>query len=302
MELIALYHKLAGHQGHTKTQELLKQAGIQADTPTVKAFCDSCPVCARGKSHKGHLAIAALQQVPAALTAKPLDSLHLDFVDLGSCPSDPSVEALLTIVDAHSRFTWLLPCTGKHETTASTIARLDDLFKDHTLSRLVTDNGPQFRHDWDTHWAARGVATHHTAVGNPKGNGLVERANRTATSIIRLLLLDGGHHRWTQVVPAAQRAINWTKNSSTGYTPHELFYGVTPNINPQAVRHLLLAETRHGANSNSAHRHAQNVNNESPRQIRIMQTLGTQSSLKPGARPSTINPSCKLITRDPTPL
>ena len=186
----------------------------QASAHIIKTFCDSCPICARGKSHKGQLAIPSLQPVPTELTARPLDSLHLDFVDLGPCPNDPSVEALLTIVDAHSRFTWLLPCTGKREMAASTIARVEAIFKDHSpLSRIVTDNWPQFRQEWDTHWAARGVTTHHTAVGNPKGNGLVERANRTATSIIRLLLLDGGHHRWTQVVPAAQRAINWTTNS-----------------------------------------------------------------------------------------
>ena len=68
-----------------------------------------------------------------------MDTLHMDFVDFGPCPLDPTVEGVLTIVDAHSRYTWLVPCTGKHETAASTIHRVEELFKDlPPMRRVVT--------------------------------------------------------------------------------------------------------------------------------------------------------------------
>jgi len=50
--------------------------------------------------------------------------------------------------------------------------------------RIVTDNGPQFLDTWTQLWDPHGTSCHHTAVGNPKGNGLVERLNRTVTQIL----------------------------------------------------------------------------------------------------------------------
>ena len=301
--LLHLYHQLAGHQGPTKTYNLLKLAGAQVSSVTVKAFCDACPVCARGKSHKGHLQMASLQGVPAELVAKPMDSIHMDFLDFGPCPQDPTVEGVLTIIDAHSRYTWLIPCTGKHETAASTIARVEELFRDlPPMRRIITDNGPQFQREWTQHWTARGVSTHHTAVGNPKGNGLAERANRTATSVIRLLLLDGGHRKWTSDIPAAHRAINWTTHDATGFTPHELFYGVTPNVTPQVVRGLHLQEQRSDANTRSARRHAQNVLRTTPTTSTAQAGVGDTVLIETGGKTLDDKPKLQAYYSGPHPV
>jgi len=257
IDIIMTYHKLAGHQGLSCTKYLLELAGHTFPYTVLADVLDSCHTCQLSKTKKAITSVL-LQQTPRDLALAPMDTLHLDFLELGPCAHDPSYTALLNVVDVATRYCWLLPSIGKNETALSTFHLMHQITDTYGLpKRIVTDNGPQFLDTWNQLWEPHGTSCHHTAVGNPKGNGLVERLNRTVTQILMALLQDAGHRKWTLLVTDTQKAINWTPHSGTLQTPHELVFGQPPQV-------YIAAQHRHQQNKirdgldNAQHRHERN--------------------------------------------
>jgi len=228
--ILTHYHRLAGHQSTDKTQYLLKQAGYIIPRISVDKFIQHCPTCIRAKSRKHLQDTPPLGEAPSELYDSPMDAIHIDFTHLGSCKQLPHIDTALVAVDAYSSYTWIIPCT-QHETTQSTINLLNThIFDIHGLPlTLISDNGPQFTETWHTYWTAKLAHPTNTTPYNSKGNGKVERQNRTIKQLLRCFI-DEGQEPWTPLIPQIHQAINWTPNGSTKHTPHHLFFTRQPHL------------------------------------------------------------------------
>lgn len=72
-----------------------------------------------------------------------------------------------------------------------------------------------------------------TTAYNPRSNGQSERTNQTVEVVLRTMLADHdsygkGHAEWDQLLGDAEFAINTSVSRSTGTTPFNMLYGVSP--------------------------------------------------------------------------
>ncbi|KHJ39841.1 integrase core domain protein [Trichuris suis] len=91
--------------------------------------------------------------------------------------------------------------------------------------KLITDQGTAFTSDMVKEVLAQLKVQHGMASGgHPQSNGLVERANRTLSSILAAYV-NSRHSNWDDFVPYAMFAMNTMDQSSTKISPFELIYG-----------------------------------------------------------------------------
>lgn len=89
---------------------------------------------------------------------------------------------------------------------------------------MLTDNGSGFA-SLLMHKIARIIGTNYIQATpyNSKGNGTVERANRSIQDKISLLLRDG--LEWDEVLAMATFSCNINRQRGNKYSPHEIIFG-----------------------------------------------------------------------------
>ncbi|KHJ42527.1 hypothetical protein D918_07449 [Trichuris suis] len=91
--------------------------------------------------------------------------------------------------------------------------------------KLITDQGTVFTSHMVKGVLAQLKVQHGMASGgHPQSNGLVERANRTLSSILAAYV-NSRHSNWDDFVPYAMFAMNTMDQWSTKISPFELIYG-----------------------------------------------------------------------------
>lgn len=67
----------------------------------------------------------------------------------------------------------------------------------------------------------------HTTPYHPQSNGLVERTNRTLTTMLAMYV-DSDHKNWDEILPFITFAYNTAQHETTGYSPFYLLYARVP--------------------------------------------------------------------------
>ena len=159
----------------------------------------------------------------------PLNTIHIDHIG----PIEATTKQykyILTMVDGFSKFVWLFPTkTTSTEETLKKLYLWSDVFG--FPKRLITDKAPGFTSTSFEKFANDNSIEHLTiTTGLPRGNGQIERVNRTVLSILAKISADDPK-KWYKYVGNVQLAINGNYHSSTKKSPFEIMFGVKINKN-----------------------------------------------------------------------
>lgn len=181
-------------------------------------------------------------KAPAHRVNKPILSRYpneLWGIDLIEClayvGSNNRYKYIVTIVDLFSRKTWLCKLTTKNpykirDAFVSVIARANV-----SPNHLLSDQGTEFRTDFDEYLQAEGIVHRRTRAYSPMANGVVERTNQTVRKLLRATMIFNDNKVWHTHLSEIEDNINSSYNSSIKATPNDVWIA---NKNPIMVRDL----------------------------------------------------------------
>ncbi|CAK9813799.1 Pro-Pol polyprotein [Anthophora plagiata] len=171
----------------------------------------------------------------------PLQTYHIDH--LGPVPSTrKNYKHVFVVTDAFSKFVWLY--ATRSTSTAEAIKRLQ---KQSAVfgnpKRIVSDRGTAFTSQDFEHYCIQENIQHiKITTGVPRGNGQVERVNRTLIPLITKLSA-AKPEEWFKHLDTAQKFINSIPHRSTGMTPFKLLFGTEMRLREDpAIREILEEE------------------------------------------------------------
>ena len=96
-------------------------------------------------------------------------------------------------------------------------------------STILTDQGTEFMAEVVECLLRRlGISHLRTSAYHPETDAKCERVHFSVHNIITKLI-DAKHTRWPDLLGTVALAYNATVHTSTGYSPHELFYSFAPS-------------------------------------------------------------------------
>jgi len=164
---------------------------------------------------------------------KPFDVIHVDIWGPCAITSLHAYRYFLTIVDDHTRFTWLYLMNNKSETRkhlVNFITLVKNQF-DKCVKIVRSDNGPEF--NMKDFFNSEGIVHQTSCVETPEQNGIVERKHQHLMNVTRALLFRSNvpTQFWCYAVSHAVFLINriptpFLKNAS----PFEKLYNKQPDL------------------------------------------------------------------------
>lgn len=211
-------HKLLCHPGVTRLLHWVRSKNLPYSADDIKKVVLSCPICAEVKPR-------FIKNINTLIRATvPLERLSLDFK--GPLPTSTQNKYLLTIIDEYSRFPFAYACPDT--STESVIKCLTDLFCTFGIPAMIhSDQGASFMSsELKEFLHSRGVATSRSSPYNPRGNGQVERLNKTLWQTVQLALKTKNLpiSSWESVLPQSLHSVRSLLCTSTNCTPHERMF------------------------------------------------------------------------------
>ena len=229
--LIEMVHDKWGHQGVTRTFELLRRRcfwpGMHHD---VKKHVQRCFRCVTTKPPTPTIR----PPMRHLLAFRPQEILAVDFLKLDG--GFKGYEDVLVMTDIFSKFSQAVPCRDQ---TALTVAKM---LRDHWFvhygvpGRIHSDRGGSFENAIIHELCAMyGIKKSRTTAYHPAGNGQCERFNKTLCGLIRSLD-PSERRRWPELMQHVLYMYNTTPHRVTGVCPYFLMFGRQPSI---PIDHLL---------------------------------------------------------------
>lgn len=220
-EIIKRAHE-EGHFAVRKTEEVVEREyfipRLKEKIQTVIANCIPCILGNRKEGKKEGMLH------PISKLEGPLHTYHADH--LGPIPStNKNYQYILAVTDEFTKFTWIYPT--KSTTAKETINCLVKQQKTFgNPSRIITDKGTAFTaKEFEEFCNEEGIKHLTITTGVPRGNGQVERINRTIIPVLTKLSINDPT-KWFKFVDRVQRALNSTFQRSIKTTPFEAMTGV----------------------------------------------------------------------------
>lgn len=227
----------SGHGGIFKTFGRLR---LQGYWPQMRKSCinyvKKCQVCQEVKKSKQ--APAGLMGCKNVISA-PFEILSTDLI--GPLTRSSNKNTFLSVTtDFFSKYVFLKPL---REATAKLLIKhfKEDIILVHGAPKqIIVDNGSQYRsHDFKKMCKSFHIDLFFNIAYNPRYNP-TERTNQTMENLI-CSYLRGNQKKWDEHLPELQYALRSGLSAATGYTPHEILYGKTLQLDG---RHHLLQDTK----------------------------------------------------------
>lgn len=159
--------------------------------------------------------------------------LHMDIWGPYSVSSIHKHRYFLTIVDDHSRYTWVSSLKGKFQVQALVqqfISFIERQYK-AIVKTIRTDNGPEFA--LHTFYNEKGIVLQTSCVETPQQNARVERKHQFILNIARELMRQSSlpKYLWNYAVQHAVFLINQVPSKVLGgKSPYQVLHGFLPDI------------------------------------------------------------------------
>ncbi|KAJ9529172.1 hypothetical protein QJQ45_007848 [Haematococcus lacustris] len=233
-----LMHFRLGHPGYRQLARAVREdmlLGTSVRAAQCEAIADSgglCEPCVLGKQHR----FVAVQHPGLGLPVKrPLALVHSDVCGPFDCPTPSGNLYFVTVLDEYSGLVAVELIRLKSAAAQAIIVCLTELQRQsgHTVKALRTDRGGEFTGGELQAWLrAEGVIHQQTAPYSPEMNGSAERINRTLEECVRAMTQAAGtpKHLWGEALRTAADLHNLSAVSGKPCTPHELMFGVKPDV------------------------------------------------------------------------
>ncbi|MES9883153.1 MAG: RNase H-like domain-containing protein [Sedimenticola sp.] len=221
-DVLHYFHDIptAGHLGTDKTLERIRQNFYwPAMSATVKNYCQQCNRCAARKPAKPTKAPLGSCQV-----GEPMEKVAVDL--LGPLPvTNRGNRYVLTIVDLFTKWTEAVAIPDAEASTVATALIDNFITRMGAPLILLSDLGKCFEaklfQSVCEHLKINKIAT---SVMRPQANGVVERFNRTLTSMLTMYC-ETEQHKWDTYLQQVMMAYRASRHTTTGFTPNRLVFG-----------------------------------------------------------------------------
>ena len=226
-EILYRAHDESGHRGVGKVlariQERHTWPGIKRD---VVNHIKQCLTCQQAKHPAGNPCYP-LQNINSSIFN---DLVQFDHLKL--CKTDSGNTGLLVRIDHFTKFAEAVPCAHdeyRAQTTAKII--LNKWFARHgTPARMQSDNATNFTAEIAQELMKASQVTKVTSTpAHPRGNGLVERQNRTLLTLLRVYT-SRKMQDWDEYIDGVLGAYNSIRHATTGFSPYMLHHGAEKSI------------------------------------------------------------------------
>ena len=226
-EILYHAHDKSGHQGIAKVLQRIQERhtwpGIKRD---IADYIKHCYACQEVRHPAGNVCFP-LQNINSNGFN---DLVQFDHLKVGK--TDSGNTGLLVIIDHFTKFAEAVPCAhDQYDAIATANSILAKWMSRHgTPHRMQSDNATAFSGTVMTHFMKASHVTKVTSTpGHPRGNGLVERQNRTLLTLLRVYTTRKMHD-WDQHIEEVLGAYNSTRHATTGFSPYMLVHGIEKNI------------------------------------------------------------------------
>ena len=228
-------HNTTGHFGRRRTINLLMTKYWWHDLPaTVDRLVSACPACNRVGAR---FTVRSPQLHPL-----PIEGLFYRWgVDLAGPfgKSKRGNQYVMVCVEHYSKFMVLVPLPDKTAATVAMAWKLAVLGIFGSCAEVLTDNGTEFKGEFDELLRDSLIDHRLTSAGHPQSDGLAERAVQTIKRSLDKIVLSGAESlSWDYYLPNIQLGYNGSAQQSSGISPYYAMFGRLPTI-PPAIRDRL---------------------------------------------------------------
>jgi hypothetical protein len=215
----ALWHCRMGHPSTQSLQQL--SCLIKCSFDFNKINC--CDICHKSKQCR----LSFSQSMNKA--ERPFDLIHCDLWGKYNTASSNGSHYFLTLVDDHTRGTWVYLMKHKSQTTNVLVNfyKMIETQFNTKIKRIRSDNGTEFTNSKvQTFLMDKGILHETSCVATPQQNAHVERKHRHILNVARALRFQANLpiHFWGECILAATHIINKTPTvANKGLTPFEMF-------------------------------------------------------------------------------
>lgn len=196
----ALWHNGLGHPAIQKIDSISNVLGIPQRNKTFF----HCSICPRAKQK--NISFPS----PNNMSIKPFDLLHIDTWGPFSVTSNEGYRYFLTIVDDHTRVTWIYLMRTKDEilTLFPKFFTMVEMHYKTTVKGVRSDNTPELK--FSALYKAKGITAFHSCPETPEQNSVVQRKHQHILNVARSLMFQAklGLEYWSDCVLTSVLLLN----------------------------------------------------------------------------------------------
>jgi len=213
----SLWHQHLGHPS-TKVSPLFPKVN--------SCFNDKCLIFPLAKQTRLSFSSSSIT------TTSSFDLIHVDIWGGYKIPSISGAKYFLTIIDDHTRYTWIYLMKHKSDTRDFLVnfINMAENQLDSKVKMIRSYNGLQFK--LESFYAHKGIIHQTSCINTLQQNGIAERKHRHLLNMARALFLQAGlpYQFWGDAILASAYLINRSPTPILhGKTPYEKLFNIVPN-------------------------------------------------------------------------